>query len=74
MNLCLAVNMTPGELFDGYMSKHKKNAQRQLEGYDAQSTKCPKCTRAYDDDAVSCQPGYCEVNGGWSLKTSVMPA
>lgn len=63
MNLCLVADMTPEMLYQEYMKKHKKNAQRQAEGYDAQSTKCPKCTRAYDDEFVNCTPGNCEVNG-----------
>lgn len=61
MNLCLVADMTPAMLHQEYMKKHQKNAQRQLEGYDAQSTKCPKCTRAYDDEFVNCRPGYCEA-------------
>ena len=30
-------------------AKRAKNAQRQLDGYDGVSTKCPKCGRALDD-------------------------
>lgn len=63
MNLCMAVEMTPEDLYQQYKKKRLKNAQRQAEGYDAQSTKCPQCTRAYDDDAVKCTPGSCEIQG-----------
>lgn len=55
MNLCMVVNMTPQELFDGYQEKRRKNLQRQLEGYDGVSTKCPHCKRALDDPATRCQ-------------------
>lgn len=54
MNLCMVVGMGPDELQDRYMAKRQKNIQRQIDGYDGVSTKCPGCGRALDDDAVKC--------------------
>lgn len=54
MNLCMAVNMTPLMLFEKYMLKRQKNADRQAAGYDGVSTKCAQCGRALDDEAVDC--------------------
>lgn len=63
MNLCIVVDMTPEELYQGYLAKREKNIKRQQEGYDGVSTKCSECGRALDDDAVLCQedpahPGF----------------
>lgn len=54
MNLCLAAELTPDMLYDMYMAKRLKNIDRQENGYDGVSTKCPECKRALDDDAVNC--------------------
>lgn len=54
MNLCLAARLSPDQLFEMYMAKRQKNIQRQEEGYDGVSTKCPECKRALDDEAVKC--------------------
>jgi dimeric dUTPase (all-alpha-NTP-PPase superfamily) len=56
MNLMLVVDMTAEELYQGYVKKNAKNIQRQAEGYDGVTTKCPGCKRAYDDTAVQCKP------------------
>lgn len=63
MNLCMAVNMDPHELYGKYMAKRQKNIQRQIDGYDGVSTKCAGCGRALDDDAVKCakNPNYPET-------------
>jgi dimeric dUTPase (all-alpha-NTP-PPase superfamily) len=72
MNLMLHSGMTADDLYQGYVAKNRKNIQRQAEGYDGVSTKCPGCKRAYDDDAVSCHPSddklpaFCE-KGGYSF-------
>lgn len=60
MNLALVLNMDASDLFLGYMKKHEKNIERQEEGYDGVSTKCPGCKRALDDDGVDCsfEPAY----------------
>ena len=63
MNLCLLVNITPEELYAGYMDKIQVNHKRQDDGYDGVSGKCPGCRRAYDDKAVSCWPGSIPING-----------
>lgn len=54
MNLFMVAGGNPQKLFDGYLAKRLKNIKRQEEGYDGVSTKCPKCHRALDDDAVDC--------------------
>jgi dimeric dUTPase (all-alpha-NTP-PPase superfamily) len=49
MNLMLHVDMTPDDLYEGYLRKREVNVQRQLNNYDGVSTKCPGCKRALDD-------------------------
>lgn len=69
MNLLLATGMYPDEIsrlfYSKYMEKSKRNAERQLEGYDGVSTKCADCKRALDDVGVSCtrngDQGYCAM-------------
>jgi hypothetical protein len=56
MNLMLHSGMTADDLYQGYVTKNRKNILRQAEGYDGVSTKCPGCKRAFDDDAVDCMP------------------
>jgi len=40
-----------------YMTKRQKNIDRQTAGYDGVSTKCPRCKKAYDDEAAICHDG-----------------
>lgn len=61
------------EVANRYLRKHDVNKQRQVDGYDGVSTKCPRCKRALDDPAVGCNTtkmdncpepvldGFCEV-------------
>ena len=70
LNLALVAGITADDLFEGYMAKSQKNIRRQEAGYDGIAGKCPMCRRAYDDEAVRCDPGkpghtlsYCETNG-----------
>lgn len=69
MNLCFIAGLTPEKLFELYKVKNEKNVARQLAGYDGVSTKCPKCKRALDDNAVKCflptdtADGYCVILG-----------
>lgn len=73
LNLAFLVDMTPDELFEGYLRKQAKNRERQAEGYDGVTGKCPGCRRSYDDSGVRCSPthfgpegagmGWCEVYG-----------
>lgn len=63
MNLCLAAGMTPDELFKRYRAKRAINVQRQADGYDGVSTKCPRCKRALDDIAVTCGKEWCQMYG-----------
>lgn len=65
LNLCLVAKLTPEMLYERYMVKRQINIKRQEDGYDGVSTKCPKCKRALDDEAVKCfydpddKIGYC---------------
>jgi len=63
MNLMLHSGMTATDLYEGYVKKNAKSLQRQAEGYDGVTTKCPKCKRAYDDDAVKCYPRGTVIGG-----------
>lgn len=60
MNLMLVVDCDADEFLAKYAEKRGINAQRQAEGYDGVSGKCPKCKRALDDTAVLCTPDLCE--------------
>lgn len=42
------------EIFTRFALKNRTNTQRQVDGYDGVSTKCPLCRRALDDVAVQC--------------------
>jgi phosphoribosyl-ATP pyrophosphohydrolase len=57
MNIMLASGIEPETLaslfFDKYVVKNRRNAERQEEGYDGVSTKCPHCSRALDDVGVN---------------------
>lgn len=54
MNLMILGGMTADDLYEGYLAKRKINAQRQIDGYDGVSTKCPGCKRALDDPTTEC--------------------
>jgi hypothetical protein len=51
-NLMLHAGMTSDEFFEMYVTKNKRNFERQAEGYDGVSTKCPHCARALDDVGI----------------------
>ncbi|MGB2791292.1 MAG: dUTP diphosphatase [Candidatus Moraniibacteriota bacterium] len=53
MNLMLAANMDAYDLYFRYVEKRNRNAQRQRDGYDGVSGKCPTCKRALDDSKTS---------------------
>lgn len=48
-NLLCMVDCTGEELTAEYRSKQLKNLQRQIDGYDGTSDKCPHCARVLDD-------------------------
>lgn len=52
MNIMLAVGMSTDELYKMYTKKRQVNANRQANGYDGKSTKCPGCSRALEDIAL----------------------
>lgn len=55
LNLLIVADIDPDEFLAAYQKKREKNIQRQKDGYDGVSTKCPGCKRALDDDAVECR-------------------
>lgn len=68
MNLMNLGGMTATDLITGYQAKHDRNIQRQEDGYDGVSGKCPRCHKAYDDNGVYCHPrdgifcgAYCDT-------------
>lgn len=63
MNLCLLGGVTPDDIYAGFIEKHTVNIQRQEDGYDGVTTKCPRCKRAYDDPAVKCTPVHAGPDG-----------
>lgn len=58
-NLLCALGVTDAEWEARYRDKQEVNRQRQRDGYDGVSGKCPQCHRAYDDSGVTCTPGSC---------------
>ena len=56
MNLMLAGDVTMNELAEAVNVKQDKNLGRWMKGYDAKSTKCKGCRRAFDDKDVTCYP------------------
>lgn len=48
-NMMLVLDMSSDELYKMYVKKRQVNIDRQLNGYDGVSTKCPKCRRALED-------------------------
>lgn len=56
INIMLASGLPPeklaDEFFTRYVAKNQRNADRQAEGYDGISSKCPHCARALDDVGV----------------------
>lgn len=57
MNMMLHADMTPDELYAGYVQKNQENHHRIDEGYDGVSGKCPVCKRDFKDSGVECSPG-----------------
>lgn len=57
-NLCLATGISGQMLAEGYVKKRQRNYERQQEGYDGVTGKCPHCNRDYAE--THCTPeGYC---------------
>ena len=54
MNIMVHLKLDEHKLAALYYKKLEKNKQRQMDGYDGVSTKCPGCRRALDDDGVLC--------------------
>lgn len=49
VNLFLLAGASADEVLERYFKKAAVNAQRQADGYDAQTTKCPGCGRGLDE-------------------------
>jgi NTP pyrophosphatase (non-canonical NTP hydrolase) len=52
LNLALHAGMDSEEFFRRFIEKNQRNFERQAEGYDGISSKCPHCARALDDVGV----------------------
>jgi dimeric dUTPase (all-alpha-NTP-PPase superfamily) len=61
-NLCVLAGVNGTDLANGYAAKRAKNLQRQQEGYDGVSEKCPYCKRDFTESR--CIP-YSQVEDGW---------
>lgn len=62
-NVFAALGVTSAELSEKYHRKMNVNTARQEAGYDTSTTKCPKCRRALDDEAVTCTSEHCAQEG-----------
>lgn len=68
-NLLCALDVSDAEWEYAYRAKQEVNRQRQRDGYDGVSGKCPVCRRSYDDQ-VGCtagtvdDPPYCGYSAG----------
>jgi NTP pyrophosphatase (non-canonical NTP hydrolase) len=79
INLCLVLHLSPELLAEKTFEKMQRNLDRQLEGYDGITGKCPKCKRALDDTAVECHEyandaiyaGYCVTFGDYEKEPNV---
>lgn len=60
-NLLCALDVSDAEWEHSYRAKQEVNRQRQRDGYDGVTGKCPVCHRAYDDPSVTCVPGSCNL-------------
>lgn len=55
MNLMMVAGIDSQELLEAYFEKAKVNRQRQKDGYDGVTSKCPVCGRALDDESTQCR-------------------
>jgi len=54
-NILCALDVSDAEWEDAYQKKQEINRQRQQDGYDGITGKCPDCKRSYDD-GIKCTP------------------
>lgn len=52
-NIQIALGMSTDELYKSYVKKRQVNADRQANGYDGRTTKCPGCRRALEDVSLT---------------------
>lgn len=68
-NLLCALDVSDAEWEYAYRAKQEVNRQRQRDGYDGVTGKCPICRRSYDDQ-TGCTPAgvsgppYCGYTAG----------
>lgn len=71
MNILIAADIDADEFLAAYREKRERNKKRQADGYDGVSGKCPGCSRAADDVAVTVDDTavrcICGVVYEWSL-------
>jgi hypothetical protein len=76
-NILCAIGVTDEEWEEAYRKKQEVNRQRQRDGYDGVSGKCPGCKRSYDD-GIECTPleTVTEINpsGSVCVELEVAPA
>jgi dimeric dUTPase (all-alpha-NTP-PPase superfamily) len=53
MNLMLHSGMTMTDLYERYLKKNVVNHQRQIDGYDGISSKCPSCHRDLGEISIT---------------------
>ena len=71
MNLLIVTGYDGQDLLKAYEQKSMINEQRQIDGYDGISSKCPGCGRALDDPGVFCRVDsnlyFCKEANEWQF-------
>lgn len=71
MNLLIVTGYDGQDLLKAYEQKSMINEQRQIDGYDGVSSKCPGCGRALDDPGVFCRVDsnlyFCKEANEWQF-------
>lgn len=62
LNMMLSVGMTADDLLERFVKKQQNARLRHYNQYDGVTSKCPKCKRAYDNEAVKCKPESVDDN------------
>lgn len=71
INLLIVTGYDGQDLMKAYEQKSMINEQRQIDGYDGISSKCPGCGRALDDPGVFCRVDsnlyFCKEANEWQF-------